>query len=44
MGVLVLTLFELIPVLGVLVMVLALVLGLGAFAIQAYRLRAPAGA
>ncbi len=42
-GVFVLTLFELIPVLGVLVLALALVLGLGAFAIQAYRLRAPAG-
>ena len=42
-GVFVLTLFELIPVLGALVVVLALVLGLGAFAIQAYRLRAPAG-
>ena len=41
-GVFVLTLLELIPVLGALVMLLALVLGLGAFAIQAYRLRAPA--
>ena len=40
-GVFVLTLFELIPVLGALVLALALVLG--AFAIQAYRLRAPAG-
>lgn len=42
-GVFVLTLFELIPVLGALVVLLTLVLGLGAFAIQAYRLRAPAG-
>ena len=42
-GVFVLTVLELIPVLGALVMLLALVLGLGAFAIQAYRLRAPAG-
>ncbi len=42
-GVLALTLLGLIPVLGALVMLLALVLGLGAFAIQAYRMRAPAG-
>ena len=42
-GVFVLTLLELVPVLGALVVLLALVLGLGAFAIQAYRLRAPTG-
>ncbi len=41
-GVFVLTLLGLVPVLGALVMLLALVLGLGAFAIQAYRLHAPA--
>jgi hypothetical protein len=38
-GMLVLTLLGLVPVLGALVMLLALALGLGGFAIQAYRLR-----
>ena len=42
-GVFVLTLLGLIPVLGALVMLLALALGLGSFAIQAYRLCVPAG-
>jgi cytoskeletal protein CcmA (bactofilin family) len=41
-GVFALTLLGLIPVLGALVMLLALVLGLGASAIQAYRMRATA--
>ncbi len=42
-GVLALTLLGLVPVLGALVVFLTLMLGLGAVAIQAYRMRAPAG-